>query len=221
MSFLEEMTCLKETDFSAQLNTSILNMAYSKFSLMNLKETFGLTSHIQPLFDKIVAKMPSDWLQETLKRSIAVAYTSEKARSEAIVMPILLEIRTQNENKIAIYSGANLEGDKENELNGECDFILSKGEQGIEVEAPIFCMIEAKDGNIVKAFGQCAAQMLGAQYFNQKKGIDSPTIYGCINNGNEWKFLKLTDKIILIDSNSYFINDLPHIIGILQNIVEA
>lgn len=194
-------------------------MPYGKFTLSSLKETFGLSSHRQQLFENIVPQAPSEWLLETLKRSLDVAYTSEKARSEAIVMPILLEVRTRNDNKIAIYSGANLEADKENDLNGECDFILSHNEQGIEVEAPIFCMIEAKDGNIVKAYGQCAAQMLGAQIFNHKKNKDSAHIFGCVNNGNEWKFLKLVDKTIYIDINSYFINDLPQIIGVMQHII--
>ncbi|MFN0201899.1 MAG: hypothetical protein ACKVTZ_10275 [Bacteroidia bacterium] len=196
-------------------------MPYGKYTLTTLKEHFGLTSHHCALFAEVEPKIPSEWLLETLKRSLAVAYTSEKARSEAIVMPILLEIRTQNENKIAIYSGANLEADKEQDLNGECDFILSYNEQGTEVESPIFCMIEAKDGNIVKAFGQCAAQMLGAQLFNHKKGKDTETMYGCVNNGNEWKFLKLQGKTILIDTNSYFINDLPQILGVLQKVIDG
>ena len=68
-------------------------MPYGKFTLSSLKETFGLSSHNQRLFENIPPQAPSEWLLETLKRSLDVAYTSEKARSEAIVMPILLEIR--------------------------------------------------------------------------------------------------------------------------------
>jgi hypothetical protein len=36
---------------------------------------------------------------------------------------------------------------------------------------------------------QCAAQLLGAKLYNEKKGVKLDKIYGCVTTGNEWLFL--------------------------------
>jgi hypothetical protein len=76
------------------------------------------------------------------------AYFNEKSRSEGIVFPILSELQNVHNYKFALYSGATIEGDKELGLNGECDFVLSHAQQSIELERPVFCIIEAKDNDI-------------------------------------------------------------------------
>jgi hypothetical protein len=94
-------------------------MAFSDFTFKEIKKKFALTEQNENLFSNISAIQQSEWLKETLKRSLTLAYISEKSRSEAIVMPILLELKEICLQQIAIYSGALLEADKEQGLNGE------------------------------------------------------------------------------------------------------
>ncbi len=113
-------------------------MAYNRFTLISVKKQFGLTDATVSLFGDSEKIEPSSWLSETLSKTKSIAYFSEKSRSEAIVMPILVEVRQNHNNAFAIYSRAIFDVDKKQGLNGEVDFILGRSTQNYEVEAPIF-----------------------------------------------------------------------------------
>jgi hypothetical protein len=197
-------------------------MAYSDFSLTEVREKLSLNLVNHRLFENSLPIQPSKWLTETLNLSLdfALKSGSEKARSEFIVAPILLEMERINDCKFAIYSGKNLDADKERGLTGECDFILSKGVISYTLETPIFALVEAKKNDVESGLGQCIAQMYGAQLVNLKnhqQQID--TIYGCVTTGERWQFLKLVDQVVSIDSDRYYINEVEKIIGCLQAIL--
>ena len=63
--------------------------------------------------------------------------------------------------------------------------------------------------------GQCIAQMVAAQLFNQRNGEAIASIYGAVTTGTDWKFLKLIDKTVWIDKRDYFIKEVSQILGIL------
>ncbi len=196
-------------------------MAYSKFTVISVKKQFGLTDKSVELFKDIVLIEPSSWLKETLEYTREVAYFSEKSRSEAIVMPILIELRNNNKNhSFAIYSGAVFDVDKKQGLNGEVDFILGYSTQNYEVEAPIFCMVEAKDNDIEVGLGQCIAQMIAARMLNEKEGYPTEKIYGCVTTGEDWQILKLENNVVLFDNQRYYLKNISEILGVLQRIVE-
>ncbi len=79
-------------------------------------------------------------------------------------------------------------------------------------------MVEAKNDNINEGLGQCMAEMIAAQRFNQREGNETKTIYGCVTTGSVWRFLKLEEKQIWIDDKQYFIESLETILGILVHI---
>jgi hypothetical protein len=196
-------------------------MAYSKFTVISVKKQFGLTDKSVELFKEIVLIEPSSWLKETLENTKEVAYFSEKSRSEAIVMPILIELRNNNkDHRFAIYSGAVFDVDKKQGLNGEVDFILGYSTQNYEVEAPIFCMVEAKDNDIEVGLGQCIAQMIAARMLNEKEGYPTEKIYGCVTTGEDWQILKLEENVVLFDNQRYYLKNISEILGVLQRIVE-
>jgi hypothetical protein len=62
--------------------------------------------------------------------------------------------------------------------------------------------------------------MIGAQVFNQKKKQPHTTIFGAVTNGSEWHFFKIEEKTLHVDTVSYFINDLPKLLGVLQTIID-
>jgi len=198
-------------------------MAYSDFSLNQVKKVFGLTEQSVQLFSDVPTLEPSNWLQETLSYSLklALSSSSEKARSEFIIAPILIELERRNLNKLSIYSGENLDVDEDQGLKGECDFILSKGSISLTIQAPIFSLVEAKKSDIKGGLGQCIAQMLGAQRFNELENNSIPGIYGCVTTGEDWQFLKLEDNFVFVDNQRYYINELGKIVGIFQFIVDS
>jgi hypothetical protein len=198
-------------------------MSYSDFSFNHVKKSFGLTEQSILLFDTIEEIESSPWLKETLEISIklALSSSSEKARSEFIVAPILLEIEKRNRDKVTIFSGERLDVDEAKGLKGECDFIFSKGPISSTIVAPIFSIVEAKKNDIKEGLGQCVAQMLGAKLFNQHENNDIAIIHGCVTTGEDWQFMKLDDNVIFMDNRRYYINELNKIIGIFQNIVDS
>lgn len=197
-------------------------MPYNQFnSLQALKKQLNIVTKTHSLFANLNSVEPSNWLLETLDRVLThqVAYFSEKSRSEAIVFPILLEIQSRHEYRFGLYSGAIMEADKSIGLNGECDFILSNAVQSIELERPIFCIVEAKDNDIEMGIPQCLAQMVGAQIFNEQENYIYPIIYGAVTTGTEWLFLKLEGSTAYIDANRYYIADVAQLLGVLDNII--
>lgn len=196
-------------------------MSYSNFSLKEVRKRFNLSEERKILFSNTIDRNPSDWLLQTLKYNEDAALISEKERSELLVSPILTELRQRNNKIFSVYSGANLDADASQGLNGECDFILTKSPQLISVESPIFCLVEAKKDDIINAFGQCVAQMLGARIYNQNDGNLIETIYGCVTTGIEWQLLKLEKSTITIDIELYSIQNLPKLLGALQAVVDV
>jgi len=196
-------------------------MSYSNFSLREVRKRFNLSEERKILFSNTIDQNPSDWLLQTLKYNEDAALISEKERSELLVSPILTELRQRNNKIFSVYSGANLDADASQGLNGECDFILTKSPQLISVESPIFCLVEAKKDDIINAFGQCVAQMLGARIYNQNDGNSIETIYGCVTTGIDWQLLKLENSTITIDMELYSIQNLPRLLGALQAVIDV
>ncbi|OQY49026.1 MAG: hypothetical protein B6242_00635 [Anaerolineaceae bacterium 4572_78] len=198
-------------------------MAYSDFSLEKVKHQFNLVQKTIDLFPDETSIHPSDWLKQTLSMGLdlTVISSSEKARGELLVMPILLELRHHNNNSFAIYSGTTLDADNQQGLNGECDFVLTIGEVAHAITTPIFSLVETKKKDIDGYFGQCVAQMMGARFYNQQQGNNITTIYGCITTGDDWQFLKLEDDTIFIDRKYYALHPVERLLGVLQRVVET
>ncbi len=71
-------------------------MPYDNFSLSRVKREFSLTTvENQSFFPDISPIEPSFYLKEALSEGLplAIATGSEKARSELIISPILVEVR--------------------------------------------------------------------------------------------------------------------------------
>jgi len=70
--------------------------------------------------------------------------------------------------------------------------------------------------HITGGLGQCIAEMLAAQIFNEREGTAIENIYGAVTTGEIWKFLKLAGVVVSIDLSDYYIvRDVPKILGIL------
>ena len=83
-------------------------MPYSKFTLSRAVEDFDLTIREEPnLFAAVPPVSPTPLLREILVENVpwAVAVGSEKARSEGIINPVLLEVKRQLGGQVGVFSG--------------------------------------------------------------------------------------------------------------------
>lgn len=199
-------------------------MVYSSFTLAKVKEDFGLTvDETQDLFADILGVQPSELLTFTLAEYIplATAIDTEKARSEFIIAPVLSEIRRQVNYQVSLFSGTDFNVDIEKGLQGYCDFILSCSAEQFYINAPVITIAEAKNEKITLGFGQCIAEMVAAQIFNQSAGNKIDKIYGAVTTGTAWRFLVLKERTVLIDQLEYYIKEVDKILAILLQPIQA
>ena len=135
----------------------------------------------------------SDFLTQTLTENIplAVAISTEKARSELIIAAVLLEARRQVQRRVSLFSGVEFTVDPSQGLNGVYDFLFSLSQEQLTIEAPVVSVVEAKNDSLKSGLGQCMAEMVAASLFNKQKRRELPRVYGVVTTGSLWKFLQL------------------------------
>jgi hypothetical protein len=196
-------------------------MAYSDFTLEKLEEDFGTTNQVIKFFDNNVAQIPpSDWLRQSVAFSEKLRLRTEKAKSEWVVAPILSEVLRRNEGLFTVFSGENLNVDAKRGLKGECDFILTKETHTFNMNYPIIHIVEAKNSDLDLGVAQCAAQLFGANIFNNQKQMHVPLLYGCVTNALHWRFIKLETNCLFVDTQLYTTQNLPELLGVFQVIID-
>jgi hypothetical protein len=154
-------------------------MPYSQFSIEKVKQDFHLTTIEGVRFfpDSLEPIAPSPRLQGILEDlPWAIAVDTEKARSEVIINPILLEVRRIFDRQISVFSGEEFNVDLSVGLNGTCDFLISRSSEQLTVEAPAIVIVEAKRSDLKSGLGQCIAEMVAAQRFNQGYRREIPVL---------------------------------------------
>ena len=193
-------------------------MSYEEFNLEQISSDFGLAIEEDfELFADIQEVQLDEFFLRYLHNNIplAVAISTEKAKSEMIIAPILIELRRMLNNQISLFSGVKFNVDSTRGLNGFCDFLISRSRQQSFIKSPVVAIVEAKNDNIKSGYAQCMAEMIAAKIFNEREGKEFENIFGVVTNGNQWKFLKLNKDTIYIDLNDYYIISPEKIMGIL------
>ena len=193
-------------------------MPYSKFTLSRAVEDFDLTVREESnLFAAIKPVVPTPLLREILVENVpwAVAVGSKKARSEGIINPVLLEVKRQLGGQVGVFSGEEFNVDIAADLNGFCDFLVSRSSEQLYIKAPVVMLVEAKKEDLKPALGQCLAEMVAAQRFNLIKGQTIETIYGVVTSGTVWRFLQLTGQVVSIDLTDYPLLPVENVLGVL------
>jgi hypothetical protein len=202
-------------------------MGYSNYK--NLKQALnrlGLEQRDVNLFPNLKTVKPSNWLKQSLLFADRTPLTNEKSKSERVIAPILLEVAIAFESQITLYSGEDLTVDTNQDLSGECDFFFSKHPRKSVMQAPIITFVEAKAGcrpgeDFEYGQAQCIAQMYASQLFNEQEGKPIPIIYGCAVTAGDWKFLKLENNQVFIDTRVYYLVELPKILGVFHHIIKS
>ncbi len=197
-------------------------MAYSNFTFDQLIENFDLSfQESSGLFAAVPSVEASDLLKATLAETmdLAIALSTEKARSELIIMPVMLELRRKFRKEISLFSGVDFTVSLEQGLSGVCDYLVSRSPEQLLVRSPVIMLVEAKNENLKVGFPQCIAEMVAAQQFNQQKGNPIKAIYGVVTIGTIWRFLRLKGRVVEIDLSEYYIEDLAKVLGILSSAI--
>jgi hypothetical protein len=202
-------------------------MAYNKFNtLQEAVEKLNLTvKYVKSIVDESTPFSPSDLLKVNLERGtpLATKISTEKASSELIISPILMEIVQIRKGEINYFSGIDFRVDAKRGLNGRCDFLLGQGEQFDDLTAPVLAVVEAKKNNTKTGLGQCAAEMYASQVFNKDKNKSVTVIFGSVTNGINWRFLKLEENTLFIEEldRSYnFEKNLDELLGMLLKLTQ-
>jgi hypothetical protein len=105
-------------------------------------------------------------------------------------------------------------------LIGECDFILALSEPVPRLRAPLMTIVEAKKNDIEAGLGQCVAQMVAVQIYNERSGQMLPAVHGCVTTGESWQFLRLVGVEVTIDQGRFYIDNVGGILAALQATVQ-
>jgi hypothetical protein len=199
-------------------------VAYSDFTIDDVKTRFHLRfDEDQDYFASAAPVTISPLLRDTLAESIplALAINTEKARSELIIAPVLMEARRQAGRRTSLFSGVDFNVDPEQGLKGTCDFLLGLSPEQLTIEAPVLAVVEAKNENLKTGIGQCIAEVFAARLFNQQRGKELPVYFGIVTTGNNWRFLRLIGDRVYIDRTEHYISDVGRVVGVITSMLQA
>ena len=191
-------------------------MAFTEFTTANVEERLNLPFAFADLFPAVPPAAQPAWLPEMMARMHRhIPGESEKARSETLISLILVAAAEAGSPPITVFSGERLDVDSAKGLSGEFDYLFARTIPVPRIKAPLLMVVAAKKQDISAGFGQCIAQMVAAQLFNQQSGAAVPAVYGCITTGEDWQFLKLEGTTVTVDPSRRYINDVAAILAAL------
>src|SRR5271155_3877233 len=122
-------------------------MAFRDFTLPQIQEKLGLRVEDSDLFSAAPPLAVREEFAAFLRdgTALALANSTEKAKSEFIIAPVLLELRRMLGPKFVLFSGVEWEVDPERGLNGYCDFLIGQGPSQHILQAPYVAIVEAKN----------------------------------------------------------------------------
>ncbi len=197
-------------------------MAYTDFTVEDLTQGLGLCFvDVADLFAGVAPRPPGVILAGYLQEAspLAITASTEKARSEMIIAPILVEARRQAGGGVSLFSGMEFAVDAARGFNGFCDFLFSLSPTQVAIEAPVVAIVEAKNENIRPGIPQCVAEMYAARLFNEKRGRATPVVFGAVTSGSDWRFLRLREGLVEVDRTEYYLREVDRILGVLVHML--
>ena len=131
-------------------------MAFQQFTFPQVLTDLGLSLRDADLYGDLPAEAVSAEFEATIcdGTDLATAIYNEKARSEFVIAPVLLELRRRHRGEFSLFSGVELNGDANRGLNGICDFALAQPRSQHVMMLPILSIIVAKTDNLRSDLGQ-------------------------------------------------------------------
>jgi hypothetical protein len=145
-------------------------------------------------------------------------YTSEAARTEAVIFPILREVYKHYYDIYSLWIQKPIVLNER--LSGTPDYVIgTKSALGKTVlETPLVIIVEAKKNDFEQGWAQCLAELVAAQ------GINAPEegpVYGIVTDGRLWEFGKLAGDTFTKHSEAYTVDQLARLFGVLHFIFRS
>lgn len=194
-------------------------MSFREFTFPGVGEKLGLRIHDGRVLPNLApVAVRSDFEESvTFGAELAQMASTEKSRSEFIIAPVLIELRRSTGHQFNLFSGFEFDVDREQGLNGVCDFLLTHGPSQHFVSYPVAAVVEAKNYEFTSGFGQCISAMRAAVIANERAQFSAP-IFGVVTYGLAWKFLRIHDREVIIDTAHYDLKELPLLMAALEYI---
>lgn len=138
-----------------------------------------------------------------------VSLTSEVARREFLIAPVLWEVAAATRARISVEYPVEVD----QRLSGTLDYFLRK-ERSLLV-------VEAKNADMEKGFTQLGVGLIALEKWLERP---EPILYGAISVGNIWQFglLNRREKLITRDLNLYRVTeDLDRLLNVLAAILDG
>ena len=186
---------------------SYFEMAFEPEDILaNLGHTLSVERLLLPK-----SAQPLAWaneLQQRLERTLQmVSLTSEQARRETLVAPVLLEVAAHCKAQLRIEYPLTVS----NWLKGTLDYLL---------RTPNYLVVvEAKNDDLTRGFTQLAVELIALAQVQE-----ADVLYGAITIGDAWRFglLDTAAKHITQDIALHTVpDDLDQILSILIGILEG
>jgi hypothetical protein len=162
-----------------------------KRSLLNLPQSTTQLDRLTSLKSRIEESLPY------------VSLTSEAARRELLIAPILLDVIHYTRAQLRIEYPLTVT----NQLKGSLDYYLYADHK--------LLVVEAKNADLARGFTQLAVELIA---LNEWSDSDTPILQGAVSTGDVWQFglLNRQDKQITQNLNLYRVPaDLEELLRIL------
>jgi hypothetical protein len=190
-------------------------MAFNKFkNIPQVQQKYAI-KYIEDNFIRPTVFELSPYFVEELNFNLANldAFTSEAARCEIIIFPILREVYKHYAEQFALWVQKTITVDAE--LTGAPDYLISKKSAygKLYLESPLVAVVEAKKNDFEQGWGQCLAELVAAQKINAKPNF---AVYGIVTDGKTWEFGCLQRDVFTKNTKGYTLDDLPELFGSLD-----
>lgn len=162
---------------------------------MSLVRYTGTLDRLDDLKNRITESLPR------------LSLTSEMARREFLIAPVLMDILHYTEATLNVEYPVSVN----HQLKGSLDYLLQNHQA--------FLVIEAKNEDLERGFLQLAIELIALDQWIES---DQPILYGAISTGNIWQFGRFhrRDRQITQDLNLYRVPaDLEDLLRILVGIL--
>ncbi len=144
-------------------------------------------------------------------------FSSEASRCENVIYPLLRDACKQVVSQYSLWSHKSITADET--LTGTPDYIIAnRSELGNNVLGfPLVLVVEAKQNDFIKGWGQCLAELVAAQKLNEQP---SHPVYGIVTDGELWQFGRLHDSQFTRDTTRATIDAIDHVFGAVSAIIQ-
>ncbi len=190
-------------------------MAFSDYKTISQVQAEYKIKYQEDNFVSVKEHKPSDIFLEEFEfnQQNMDVFSSEAARCEIVIFPILRELYKCYYKKISLWVRKPVSYNEK--LSGTPDYVISKkSELGkTMLEFPLVIVAEAKKNDFEEGWGQCLSELIAAAFLNNNNCMP---VYGIVTDGKLWEFGKLTEKEFTKNIDIFTVTDLNRLFGALK-----